>query len=91
MKISKQSLAILLNALVITNAFSVESAPKLKEDEFNQFMRYCAEFGKTYDTIEEIERRAAIYFEKDKYIKERNAKEKGSRSVVSHNKFSDWT
>ena len=54
-------------------------------------MRYCAEFGKSYDTIEEIERRAAIYFEKDRYIKERNAKEKGSRNVVSHNKFSDWT
>ena len=41
--------------------------------------------------MEEIQRRAAIFFEKDKYINERNAKEKGSRIVVSHNKFSDWT
>ena len=53
------------------------------------FLLYCAEFGKEYSTVGEMKRRAAIFFEKDRYIRDRNAKE--NRNVVSHNKFSDWS
>ena len=52
-------------------------------------MAYTSQYGKSYNTLEEIERRAAIFFEKDKFINERNSL--AGAIVVNHNKFSDWT
>ena len=83
-------LALVLS-LLISSAKTTIPDFRISNEQFSQFMAYCAEFGKYYSTMEEIQYRTAIYFEKDQYIEERNAKENGERTVVSHNKFSDWS
>ena len=54
-----------------------------------EFMSYCALYGKSYLTLEEHSRRHDLWQETDRLIKEHNATE--SSFKLGHNKFSDYT
>ena len=52
------------------------------------FLEYLAQHGKSYTTGDEMARRAAIFIENDRVIREWNAM--GMGTELAHNKFSDW-
>ena len=54
-----------------------------------RFSEYASSYGKTYSTIDEWERRAEIFMENDKLIREWNLSGESS-TILGHNKFSDW-
>ena len=54
-----------------------------------RFSEYASAYGKTYSTIDEWERRAEIFMENDRLIREWNLSGESS-TVLGHNKFSDW-
>jgi len=53
------------------------------------FISYIAEFGKTYNSVEEFEHRLAQFAIKHEFIQQHDAEAEGY--TVAHNKMSDWT
>ena len=54
------------------------------------FFQFVSEFGKTYGTVEEFKFRAAIYKEKQDFIRKHNADPKETHKVKL-NEFADLT
>ena len=55
-----------------------------------EYLRYCARFGKAYQTIEEFKYRAAIFEKTSLEIEKSNLREDVTYRL-GHNKFSDMT
>jgi C1A family cysteine protease len=53
------------------------------------FMKYVSAHGKNYDTVEEFNRRLAIFLDTHAFIEERNATNSSYRA--GFNQFSDWS
>jgi len=53
------------------------------------FMKYLSNHGKSYDTVEEWNRRLELFIESHNFIEEQNAS--GSMYTSGHNQFSDWS
>ena len=51
------------------------------------YLQYLAEFGKSYNDVEEVEKRAQIFSITDQYIKDWN--ESRNDVQLAHNEFSD--
>ena len=69
---------------------AVAAATPIVSDEFD-FMKFIAEWNKSYSTAEEYAVRFGHFMRVHKYIKENNAPETNSTHVAAHNKFSDWS
>ena len=54
-----------------------------------QYMQYVAEYGKSYETIDEFYSRMSLFMKTDSLINEHNANENSFK--LGHNKFSDFT
>ena len=65
-----------------------ESAQSLNQDKLEDYLKYLATFAKGYHSVEELERRAKIFFSNDKFIREWNSRSNGAQ--LGHNRFSDW-
>ena len=52
------------------------------------YLQYLAEYGKSYDYADELERRARVFAANDKFIREWNSQRNGT--MLGHNRFSDW-
>ncbi|CAH0388054.1 unnamed protein product [Bemisia tabaci] len=59
-------------------------------DKFQQFLAFMREYGKTYTSKEELEKRFHIFQENMKTVKELNAENKG-RATFGITEFSDMT
>ena len=55
-----------------------------------KYLEYTANFGKTYTSLTEWERRAKIFLANDELIREWNNSNLGIKTELAHNKYSDW-
>lgn len=62
----------------------------MADADVDAFVRYCAEFGKSYINQTEFKMRLKSWKKADDFIKKHNWNPRASY-FVSHNKFSDWT
>ena len=66
----------------------VKKAHHTSADQAALYSEYLAAHSKEYYSVEEWHRRAQIFSENDRLIREWNRQDKGT--VLAHNKFSDW-
>jgi cathepsin L len=71
-----------------TAALVAVASARLSAQDF-EFVNYMAKFGKSYETLEEFQMRAALFQKWDQEIKQINANE--YTSTHGHNHLSDWT
>jgi C1A family cysteine protease len=69
---------------------AVSVAESIEANEF-MFMKYIADFNKSYGTREEFNFRMARWIEVDAFVKEVNAPGSEYTHTAGHNKFSDFT
>jgi hypothetical protein len=67
----------------------VGAASALDQASF-EFVKYVAQYGKSYSTLLEFNARQGIFVARDKMIDEWNADPEHT-SQMGHNKMSDWT
>jgi hypothetical protein len=69
---------------------AVSVAGSYEDNEF-MFVKYIAEFNKSYGTRAEFNARLARFIEVDAFVKEVNAEGSEYTHTAAHNKFSDFT
>ena len=77
-----------MRAFIAAAFAAVAVAQKMRPADYD-YMRYVAQYGKNYDTMEEFKSRQAQFESANEYIAEHN--QTNSSHVAGHNQFSDWT